>query len=342
MSGDIDEKDEKAQETPSEQEQSPKNEEEDELYALMEELLKDEGGDGEKEEPSEGPIDTDEKFITPDMIELPPKWFYVKVKDMDLPKGLRLTENMKNILDMIYLQGMPKRDLTRKYKISGSSINSAFQRIRHLWAMHNAGTLSLESLDKSEKEDDVKASGRSQQSASYRDTVLTSKTTTFREIDTVIAEYLRPQVERSTQFQDVMARIGMMTTYALMQLGIVDRTQFVALAEAVTSNPENLFKYVSSSLSTLISVVDIDRLRTFTKELMKIREQNRALIHKVEELEEDLERHKDWLYGAGLLISKMYDYLPYERKVEMLELLIKYEQLRKYKRGDEIAAEQTG
>ena len=316
-----------------------KKEEQDELYSLINALMSDDDI-GEDNSISEGPIDTDQKFITPDMIELPPKWFYVKVKDMVLPKGLKLTDNMKNILDMIYLQGLPKRDLTKKYKLSASSINSAFQRIRHLWAMHNAGTLNLETLDKSKKERKENQPTKSS-STTYKDMVMAAKTSTFKEIDMAIAEYLRPQIERSVQFQDVMARIGMMTTYSLMQLGILDRTQFVTLAEAVVSDPENLYRYVASNLNTLINVVDADRLRKFTKELLRIREENRILVDKVQELEDKLERHKDWLYGAGLVISKMFDYLPYKAKLEMLELLLKYEQLRQYKRGEEIAAEQA-
>ena len=332
---DMDEKEQDEQ-------KEPETPEEKVLKMLLDEI--DEEGDtnnGDEESSDEGiPIDTDEKFITPDMVELPPKWFYEKIKDADLPRGMRLTDNMKKILDLIYLQGVSKRRLIREHNISASSISTTFQRIRKLWGMHLAGTLNLEPPEAavSRAESKVQARGSS---ASTREQALSSKTTTFKEVDLAISKFLAPQIERSTQFQDVMARIGMMTTYTLMQLGVVDRTQFVNLAEAVTADPENLYTYVASSLSTLISVVDLDQLKAFTKELMRLRETNRLLENHLVEVEEDLERHKTWLHEAGLLISYMMDRLPYKDKLDVMEMMVKYEKARQLQRGEVIAKSES-
>lgn len=327
---------EEEQERPEEQE-TP----EDKILKMLLDELEEEGDTTDEEELPEGeeeqPIDTDEKFITPDMIELPPKWFYLKVKEANLPKGIRLTDNMKRILDLVYLQGVSKRRLISDYKIASSTISTAFSRIRKLWAMHMAGTLNIEApVEAKKKAESQRASG----SATARELSLSSKTTTFKEIDLAISKFLAPQIERSAQFQDVMARIGMMTTYALMQLGIVDRTQFVALAEAVAADPENLYRYVASNLSSLISIVDVDQLKEFTKELMKLRERNRLLESRLVELEEDLARHKMWLHEAGLILSYIMDRLPKTEKLRVLEMMYKYEKIRQMQRGGVIAKEQ--
>lgn len=311
---------------------------------ILKMLLDDLGADSateDEEEDEDIPVDTDEKFITPDMIELPPKWFYEKIRDMDLPRGLRLTENMRKILDLVYLKGVSKRRLIRDHNISASSITTAFQRMRKLWGMHLAGTLNLENLSMpSAPAKEAVSQGRNG-AVTVKEQTMSSKTTTFKEIDLAISKFLAPQIERSTQFQDVMARIGMLTTYTLMQLGIVDRTQFVNLAEAVTADPENLYRYVSASLGSLVSVVDIDQLKAFTKELMALREKNRLLENRIIELEEDLARHKMWLHEAGLLLSYAFDRLPQEARLDMLEMIVRYEKARRLQRGEVVATSES-
>jgi hypothetical protein len=284
------------------------------------------------------PVDREDKFITPDLIELPPKWFYEKVRDANLPKGVGLTDKMKDVLDKFYFEGATKGDLVAKYKIPKSSISTAIKRLEMLWDMYNAGTLELQQPSGGEEGQPSGGSDKppkefsSKAFASY-----TFKSTTFKEIDRTIAEFLRPQVERSTQFQDVMARIGMLTTYSLMQMGLVDRSKFVKLAEIVTEDPENLYRYVAAQLDALINVVDIDNLKKFSAELLRLREENRRLKLLIDDLQQELERYRDWLYEAGIIISKMFDRLNRYEQFEILKWILAYE---KIKRGEVVATVQ--
>jgi len=286
--------------------------------------------ESEEEEQLEGPLDTPEKFITPDLVELPPKWFYEAVKSKNLPRGMRLTDKMMNILDKVYFEGAGKVQLVGDMSFPSSTVNMAFRRIRDLWKMYKAGTLALDDGGEGEEQGagvvQAKAKGSSKGfDINSRTLAMTSKTTTFKEIDMAIAEFLRPQIERSTQFQDVMARIGLVTTYAMLQLGVLDRSKFVTLAEAVASDPENLYKYVASQLDALINVVDAEKLKQFTRELLALREQNRQLALRVEELEYELQKHRDWLYEAGLILARVLGSLPYKKRVEVAEWYLKYQ-----------------
>lgn len=311
-----------------------------ELLKLLEQESSDEiPEESDEEEPKNKPIDTDEKFITPDLIELPPRWFYEAVRDSPLPRGTKLTPKMKEILDKIY-QGLSKSELTNKHGLSNSTINSAVRRIRQLWNMHKAGTLTMPE-EKKDVVDEMLKKEKNKNTGPLNNTIygMTKKTTTFHEIDKTIAEFLRPQIERSTQFQDVMSRIGLVTTYALMQLGVLDRSKFVLLAEAVADDPENLYKYVSTQLDVLINLVDPSKLKQFTRELLALREMNRKLMMKVQELNEELQKHRDWLYDAALVLSKVYDYVPYRARVELASWYTKYDAL---KRGGLVGAESGG
>ena len=291
----------------------------------------------ETENVEDMPLDTDSKFITPDLVELPPKWFYEQARDSSLPRGLRLTDKMKDILDKLYFEGLPKLDLIKKHHISSSTISMTLKRIRELWNMYTAGTLDLKAPSGGGGEGPVKV-GKDELKVTSRTQAMSAKTTTFKEIDRAIAEFLRPQIERSTQFQEVMARIGLVTTYSMMQLGIVNRTRFVRLAELVTDDPNALFRYVASQLDTLISAVDPTTLKQFTAELLQLREQNRALKLKLEEYEQTLEKYQGWLYEAGALVSRMFERLSKSEQLEMVKWLLAYEQI---KRGGVVATDES-
>ena len=306
------------------------NSEEDDLLKLLAGEI--DAKETKEEEPvEEGPIDTDEKFITPDLIELPPKWFYKIVRDKNLPKGLRLTDKMVTILDKIYFEGIGKTDLIGNFRLPSSTINMSIRRVRELWKMYKAGTLPL---DENQQESGGSASdsifgGRRSSGKGIdinsRTMSMSLKTTTFLEVDKTVADFLGPQVRRSMQFQDVMARIGLVTTYAMMQLGFVDRSKFVTLAQAVTENPENLYKYVASGLDVLINVVDADKLKKFTHELLALREQNRALILKIEELQDKIDKYENWLYEGGILLSRALDLVPRNRRFELAKWYLRYQ-----------------
>ncbi|MCD6372813.1 MAG: hypothetical protein J7L37_04615 [Thermococcus sp.] len=300
---------------------------EDELLKML--MGSSEPVDEDGQEQNEGPVDTPDKFITPDLIELPPKWFYEKVRDRNLPKGMQITQRAKEILDKVYFDGKGRTDLINEDNIPMSSVNFAFKRIRELWKLYKTGVLDLDSKD-SDNDTQVKnGPGRpkgSKAPAGESATVLrlTGSTTTFKEIDRTIATFLAPQIERSAQFQEVMARIGMVTTYAMMQLGILDKTKFVTLAKAVAEDPDYLYDYVVGQLDGLISVIDEENLKRFTKELMYLRQLNQRLMQELEEKEMELEKHRQRIRDAVVLVSLMWDYLTSDEQFEVASLYRRY------------------
>ena len=310
----------------------PENQENQDLGE--DDLLKMLIGESAEEEPQEqqeeeGPLDLQDKFITPDLVELPPKWFYEKVRDRELPKGVGITARAKEVLDKVYFEGLGRADLIKNEGIPSSSINFAFRRIREIWKLYKTGVISLDSEESPAEQNPLPGHGRPKPSGKEERTSatvlrLTNSTTTFKEIDRAIASFLTPQVERSSQFQDVMARIGMVTTYAMMQLGILDKTKFVTLARAVTEDPKYLYDYVVGQLDGLISVVDTENLKAFTKELMYLRQLNQKLATELEDTRLELEIYKGRLRDAAMLVAKMMDYLSFDEQVEVVSWYRKY------------------
>ncbi len=306
---------------------------EDELIKLLAGEINMDKSNDEDVEVGEGPIDTDEKFITKDLVELPPKWFYEKVKVRNLPRGLRLTNKMIDILDKVYFDGLSRAELVSDLKYASSTVNMTFRRIRELWKMNQAGTLNLSEPEPVGNNANVpgaagSASGRRSSEPGVRTLAMTGKTTTFREIDAAISQFLKPQIERSTQFQEVMARIGMLATYTLMQLGIVDSSKFVVLAEAITNDPNNLYTYVARNLEALINVADKEKLKEFTKELLLLKETNKRLYLRITDLEATLAKYEEWIEDGKIIISKAMDFMSPRDRVEFGRWYARYVSLK--------------
>jgi hypothetical protein len=154
----------------------------------------------------------------------------------------------------------------------------------------------------------------------------TKGTTTFKEIDKLIADLLAPQIKRSTAFQDVMTRIGMIAAFSLLQLGLVERQTFVQLAEQVAENPEALYQYVKNGLDTLISLVDKEKLSLITDELMHLRAKTYAL-------ELELEDYKRWFEEAQLMLTYLLSLLNEKQKEDFATWLFVWTYLKEMKKG---------
>lgn len=283
-------------------------------------------------------------------IELPPKEFYNEIRNSKDFKEL-FPPKERTILNWLY-QGLEPEKVAELTNQSLFKVQQVMKKFAELYNVKQAQedeeepqeleqeekpklipskpTPSDYGIDIPEPEPEPKKKGRKkkQENADSGKTTkaesYSRQTTTFKEIDKLISRLLAPQVERSTAWQEVMARIGELTAYSLLQLGLVERETFVQLAEKITESPEALYEYVKSGLDALIAMTDEEKLKKLFNELISLRAKSYAL-------ELELEDYKRWFQEAQQMLQFLLSILTEEQKEDFAMWLFTMSMLKSMK-----------
>lgn len=132
---------------------------------------------------------------------------------------------------------------------------------------------------------------------------MSKDTTTFKEIDKLTAEALSTLMQKNAELLNVMSRIGLLSTFALLQLGVVDRDRFVAVAETATRNPEALYELIKDSLDMLIKITNKETFKKVANDMNMLKAQVISLMLLLDDYKMQVEKYKEWLEDAKQIIS---------------------------------------
>jgi len=121
---------------------------------------------------------------------------------------------------------------------------------------------------------------------------LSSKTTTFKEVDKTLAELFGSQFHDTAIRQQVYARLGELLIFSLLQLGVVERDKIVAYSEQLSTDPSKLYEYVRNQLDAVLRLTDAQTLQRVWMELTALRSKIRALEATVDILGDTVKQYE--------------------------------------------------
>lgn len=300
----------------------------DDIMSVLAPLLDEGGGNNKNNGESEVSEETSKKQEkppgkagTPVGEMLPPRDFFNWLLEH---KGSKLTKRQKEVL--LYAYNHPELNLNQlaiKGNFSYSHARKTVEKLQNLYKEYagefEAGEVPLEPEPLEPVPATTRPAGRRSRrggnTTAEQDEKLTNKmyemskaTTTFKQVDKVIAEVLGADFHDAATKKNVYARLGELLIYTLLQLGAIDRDRIVEYSQTLVENPDALYFYVKEQLDSVIKITDPDTLQRVWMENAQLRMKVMALEATADMLSDALNYYGDTIRALiGLLNKKQLE-----------------------------------